>query len=231
MQPNVPSMFSSPVLGSNFTIIDHNGLPIDLGEIALIPPAIGLSTHLLNRDHFECYFEGMPPGPNGKLLRRHGDEIERVTWKGGCRYNLPLRSEASPANSSDSSFYRAHGRCDDTMNLGGIKVSSVEIERVCNKAPGILETAAIAVNPPGGGPSRLVIIATVDQDHRVELTEESLRVVFQQLVKTFLNPLFHVSEVVIEVKLPRTASNKVMRRVIRDEYISSNSVKVSPSPV
>ena len=25
------------------------------------------------------------------------------------------------------------GRCDDTMNLGGIKVSSVEIERVCNQ--------------------------------------------------------------------------------------------------
>ena len=229
MQPNVPSMFSSPVLGNNFTIIDHNGSPIDQGEIALIPPAIGLSTHLLNRDHFECYFEGMPAGPNDKLLRRHGDEIERVTFKGGCAYNLPLRSEATPANSSDSLFYRAHGRCDDTMNLGGIKVSSVEIERVCNKTPGILETAAIAVSPPGGGPSRLVIIAIVDQDRRIEFTEESLRIALQQQVKTFLNPLFHVSEVVIEVKLPRTASNKVMRRIIRDDYISKKSVKVSPS--
>lgn len=33
-------------------------------------------------------------------LRRHGDEVERLP--GG--------------------FYVAHGRCDDTMNLGGIKV-------------------------------------------------------------------------------------------------------------
>jgi acyl-coenzyme A synthetase/AMP-(fatty) acid ligase len=36
-----------------------------------------------------------------QTLRRHGDEIERTV--GG--------------------FYRAHGRVDDTMNLGGIKVS------------------------------------------------------------------------------------------------------------
>ena len=36
----------------------------------------------------------------GCLLRRHGDEVERLP--GG--------------------FYAAHGRCDDTMNLGGIKV-------------------------------------------------------------------------------------------------------------
>lgn len=35
-----------------------------------------------------------------QILRRHGDEIERTV--GG--------------------YYRAHGRVDDTMNLGGIKV-------------------------------------------------------------------------------------------------------------
>jgi acyl-CoA synthetase (AMP-forming)/AMP-acid ligase II len=50
-------------------------------------------------------------------------------------------------------YYRAHGRVDDTMNLGGIKVSSVEIERVCNAAdPAILETAAIGIPPPGKSP-------------------------------------------------------------------------------
>jgi acetyl-CoA synthetase len=220
LQPNVPSMFSTPVLGSNFTIIDDSGAPVDQGEIALIPPAIGLSNRLLNRDHFECYFDGMPAGPGGKVLRRHGDEIERVTWKGGCAYNAPLRAGATIGNSCDNLYFRAHGRCDDTMNLGGIKVSSVEIERVCNKVPGVLETAAIAVNPPGGGPSRLVVVATVHEEHREELNEERLRTVLQQSVKSLLNPLFHVSEVVIEDKLPRTASNKVMRRVIRDEYLS-----------
>lgn len=46
--------------------------------------------------------QGMPslPGALGPL-RRHGDEVEALP--GG--------------------FFAAHGRCDDTMNLGGIKES------------------------------------------------------------------------------------------------------------
>lgn len=59
----------------------------------------GASKTLLNADHYDVYFKGMPSW-NGKVLRRHGDMFE-LTSKG---------------------FYRAHGRADDTMNLGGIKV-------------------------------------------------------------------------------------------------------------
>jgi hypothetical protein len=45
---------------------------------------LGTSTRLLNRDHEECYFSGMPaaPGPSCELmpvtLRRHGDAMERL---------------------------------------------------------------------------------------------------------------------------------------------------------
>ena len=53
------------------------------------------------------------------------------------------------------------GRVDDTMNLGGIKVSSAEIEGVLNSVNGIQEVAAIAVPPPDGGPSQLVIYAVL----------------------------------------------------------------------
>jgi len=35
-----------------------------------------------------------------------------------------------------------------------------------------------------------------------------------------LNPLFKVHEVVVVDALPRTASNKLMRRRLRDEYTS-----------
>lgn len=221
VQPNVPSMFSSPVLGSNFIMIDHEGKSVDQGEIALLPPALGLSTRLLNRDHTECYFEGMPAGPNGEVLRKHGDEIQRVHWLCGSAYNLPNQSFGTNKCAPNSAFYRALGRCDDTMNLGGIKVSSVEIERVCNEVPGVMETAAIAVNPPHGGPSRLVIFAIVHADLQAELTADKLKPLLQKSVKELLNPLFHVGEVVLADKLPRTASNKVMRRVIRDEYLTS----------
>lgn len=221
VQPNVPSMFSTPVLGNNFIIIDDHAKPVDQGEIALIPPALGLSTRLLNRDHNECYFADMPAGPNGEVLRRHGDEIQRVHWIRGSAYNLPNQSFETTEGAANSAYYRALGRCDDTMNLGGIKVSSVEIERVCNEVPGVLETAAIAVSPPHGGPSRLILFAILHADVHAELTLDKLKPLLQNAIKANLNPLFHVGEVVLADKLPRTASNKVMRRVIRDEYLAA----------
>ena len=51
-------------------------------------------------------------------------------------------------------YFRALGRVDDTMNLGGIKVSSAEIERVLDAVPGVQRTAAVAINPPGRRPQR-----------------------------------------------------------------------------
>ena len=229
VSPNVPSMFSTPVLGSKITIlpseVSYGSNRIDpleafaeksdntttqfSGEVALLPPTVGLSTKLLNRSHFSTYFEGMPKGPRGEILRRHGDEIERV-------YSVFPKELPLP-------YYRALGRCDDTMNIGGIKVGSVEIERVCNLVPSIQETAAIGVPPRGGGPNLLVIYVVLREREGLLTNEEmaSLKSAMQRNIKTKLNPLFGISDVHITKLLPRTASNKIMRRLLRDEYIES----------
>jgi acetyl-CoA synthetase len=195
VQPQAPSAFSTPAIGSAFVILDDAGQPAEEGELALVPPMLGSSDRLLNRDHQEVYFADMPPGPDGDVLRRHGDHVGHL---GG-------------------GYYRALGRVDDTMNLGGIKTSSADIERVLASLDGIVETAAIAV-APDGGPSQLVIYAVVEEEsgHSAEL----LVPIFQQRMKSDLNPLFKISDVVVVDALPRTASNKVMRRVLRDRYRS-----------
>ena len=95
-----------------------------------------MSASLLNADHHEVYFEGVPRGPLRETLRRHGDRMER----------LP------------DGYWRGHGRADDAMNLGGIKISSAEIERALQSIPDLAETAAIAVSR-SDGPSLLVIYA------------------------------------------------------------------------
>lgn len=194
VQAASPATFSTPALGLDFVILDDEGRPADVGELFLVPPSIGLSQRLIHRDHHEVYYAGCPRGPRGETLRRHGDQMERLP--GG--------------------YYRALGRADDTMNLGGIKVSSAEIERAVADTPGIVETAAIAVPPPGGGPARLVICAVVSPGTRPDAA--ALRQTMQQAIRTRLNPLFHVHDVVVVDALPRTASNKVMRRVLRDRY-------------
>ncbi|XP_023767126.1 probable acyl-activating enzyme 17, peroxisomal [Lactuca sativa] len=200
LHPQCLSAFSTPSLGCNLFILDQNGIPMPpnvpgVGELALNPLMFGASSTLLNANHYDVYFKGMPSW-NGKVLRRHGDVFE-LTSRG---------------------YYRAHGRADDTMNLGGIKVSSVEIERICNSVDdGILETAAIGVTPAGGGPERLVIVVVFKDDDGSTTDLQKLRVSLNSALQKNLNPLFKVSDVVPFASLPRTASNKVMRRVLRQK--------------
>lgn len=194
MRPCVPGTFNTPALGLDVAILDEAGEPADNGELFLVPPSIGLSETLLNKDHHEVYYADTPHGGNGEILRRHGDQMERLP--GG--------------------YWRGHGRADDTMNLGGIKISSAEIEKALQSVPDITETAAIAVSP-GGGPSQLVIYA-VNALGKIPNKEEIAKVM-QAAIKRDLNPLFKIHELVLVDSLPRTASNKVMRRVLRDEFL------------
>lgn len=46
---------------------------------------------------------------------------------------------------------------------------------------------------------------------------QQLKLQCQQAIRTSLNPLFKLERVLLRESLPRTASNKVMRRVLRDE--------------
>jgi len=51
-----------------------------------------------------------------------------------------------------------------------------------------------------------------------ELNATDLRSAMQKAIRAELNPLFQVHDVVITEALPRTASNKVLRRELRAEY-------------
>ena len=194
VQPAAPATFTTPALGLDIVICDEDGQPSDNGEVFVTPPSIGLSTELLNKDHHEVYFEGTPQTPKMPPLRRHGDGVERLA----------------------DGYYRIHGRVDDTMNLSGIKVSSAEIEEVLNAVSGIREVAAVAVSPPDGGPSQLVIYAVLLPG----VDTGSLPASLQSAIREHLNPLFRIHDVVVVDALPRTASNKIMRRILRDEQSS-----------
>ncbi len=191
VQPNYPSTFSTPALGSEFVILDENFRETDAGEVFLIPPVMGLSVKLLNKDHHEVYYAGLPDF-QGKTLRRHGDYLVRM----------------------ENGYFRVMGRTDDSMNLGGIKVGAGQIEELINALDEVKESAAVAVTPAEGGPSRLVLFVVAQG----ETNPEELKQKFQRVIREKLNPLFKVSEVVLKDALPRTASGKIMRRILRREY-------------
>jgi acetyl-CoA synthetase len=199
VQPASPATFSTPALGMDFIFLDEENRPIkegEMGELYLIPPAIGLSQKLLNKDHETEYYAGCPKGPNNETLRRHGDHMARL-YKG---------------------HFKAQGRADDTMNLGGIKVSSLELETAINQHAAIYENAAIAFQPSGEGQEKLVLYIILKDEIEIDLLKRELN----SIISKKINPLFKIYDLVIVQSLPRTASNKLMRRTLRKEYQKNN---------
>jgi acetyl-CoA synthetase len=191
LEPCAPTTFTTPALGVDFVILDEAGKPVaegETGELFLLPPALGMSQRLLNASHDEVYYDGCPSGPEGQVLRRHGDRIQRLP---GGRY-------------------KAQGRADDAMNLGGIKVGALELERVVNEHPAVFESAAVSVSSP----ERLVLYVVP----RTETPAETLRQELSREIADRVNPLFKVDDVVFVEALPRTATNKIMRRELRSSY-------------
>jgi acetyl-CoA synthetase len=187
----IPGHFATPALGVDLVLVGDDGLPGDLGEVFLTTPSIGFSTELINGDHDSVYFAGVPK--IGTALRRHGDQMERV----------------------GNGYFRALGRVDDTMNLGGIKISSAELERAIEDIPEVAEVAAVAVPLAHGGPDRLIVYAVPARD---AIDVDTLQAEMQRLIRSRLNPLFKIHEVVLIDELARTASHKVMRRSLRAGY-------------
>ena len=196
LQPCSPAAFGTPNLGVDFAIVDGAGGEVEeggTGELFLIPPALGMSQRLLNGDHEKVYYVDCPPGPRGETLRRHGDYTQRL----------------------HHGYYRAQGRADDGMNLGGIKVSPLELERIVDGHTAVYESAAVAVQPEGEGAERLVVF-TVLEVGCGELDPAALKSKLQSMISTRLNPLFRIYQVSIVNELPHTASGKLVRRSLRN---------------
>jgi acyl-coenzyme A synthetase/AMP-(fatty) acid ligase len=106
------------------------------------------------------------------------------------------------------------------------QVSSVELERVVlQHVPAIIEAAAVGFPTPGGGPEQLHIFVVLSHaaagggagqpGHADSAVLQKIQQECQIAIKQALNPLFKVHRVVQVASLPRTASNKVMRRLLK----------------
>jgi acetyl-CoA synthetase len=60
-----------------------------------------------------------------------------------------------------------------------------------------------------------VVYAIVNDD----IPREKLLLELSRLISRNLNPLFKIHDLIITKSLPKTASNKLMRRELRSQYI------------
>ena len=108
------------------------------------------------------------------------------------------------------------------LDLDWGNVVEDELEQVLDAHPSVYESAAVAVRPEGEGAERLVVYAVLTG----EADREALPTELGRLLKTRLNPLFKIYDVRFVGALPRTASNKLMRRKLRAAWAAT----ATPAP-
>lgn len=96
-----------------------------------------------------------------------------------------------------------------------LQTSSVEIERVCDHADeSVLETAAVSVAPPDGGPELLIIFVVLKKGFNQQ--PEKLKMIFSKAIQTNLNPLFKVW--LLDISIPNHMPRHVVLATKHSSY-------------
>jgi acetyl-CoA synthetase len=105
------------------------------------------------------------------------------------------------------------GRADDVINVSGHRLGSVEIENLVVSHPLVAEAAAVSVPDELTGEAILVFVRPID---RLTLNiEADIRYIIARGIGKFALP----REIIVVADLPKTRSGKIMRRVLRAQYL------------
>ncbi len=105
-----------------------------------------------------------------------------------------------------------HGRADESMNVAGRKVGPAEVEQAMMQHPGVAEAAVIGVPDELKGEA---IVGFVVPKPGMDVEAGAVcRTVVEELGATF-----RPREVRVVPELPKTQSGKIVRRLIRQQYL------------
>lgn len=111
----------------------------------------------------------------------------------------------------DEGFLYFIGRSDDIIKTRGEKVSPIEVENVLHAIAGIIEAAVI------GWPDDLLgekICAFVALEEDTVLSDKEIRKICLSQLENFMVP----QEVIILDSLPKTATGKISKKLLKDHY-------------
>jgi acetyl-CoA synthetase len=115
----------------------------------------------------------------------------------------------------DGYFYIL-GRSDDTLKIAGKRLGPAEVEEILLALKEVSEAAAIGVTDPSKG-QKLVIFVIASPDYTGQ--PAALEALIKDHVSDRMGKPFRPSQVYIMKDLPKTRSQKVMRRLIRNIFM------------
>ncbi|HEX9160093.1 MAG TPA: benzoate-CoA ligase family protein [Thermoanaerobaculia bacterium] len=160
----------------------------------------------------------VPRGEMGDLLVR-GDSTMALYWNKHEATKTALRGDwirtGDKYHEDDDGFFFHGGRSDDMMKAGGIWVSPVEVEGVLIRHPSVAECAVIAVADEDGlhKPHAVVVLRSGVEP------SDAIAAELRSLVKESLAPYKCPRNITFVSELPKTATGKVKRYLLREDVV------------
>jgi acetyl-CoA synthetase len=114
------------------------------------------------------------------------------------------------ASVDEDGCWFVHGRADESMNVAGRKVGPAEVESALIEHPAVAEAAVIGAPDDIKGECIVCFVVL-----KAPVSEQELA----QLVADQLGPTFRPKAVHAVEELPKTQSGKIVRRLIRQQYL------------
>ena len=191
--PQKPTSFAGPVPGMDADVVDEDCRPVRgvVGELVIRQPWPGM-TRGFWRDE-QRYLEAYWSRWPGVWV--HGD------W----------------AYVDDDGLWYIQGRSDDTIKVAGKRLGPAEVESAAVTHPAIAEAAAVGVPHELKGETVVVFCVCRERQAEADALRDEVGAAIVRVLGKSLKP----DRVLFVDELPKTRSNKVMRRVIRAVYLGA----------
>jgi acetyl-CoA synthetase len=187
VEPIAPCSLGGPSLGLAVDVVDDECRPVRgvVGELVCRGPWPGMT-------------RGVWKDPR-RYLDTYWSRWPGVWWHGDW------------ASIDEAGQWYLHGRSDDTIKLAGKRLGPAEVETVLVEHPAVVEAAAIGLPDEVKGESLACYVVLAPGAE----AGETLRAELRAHVAAGLGKSFTPGSVRFTAMLPKTRSNKIMRRSIR----------------
>lgn len=103
------------------------------------------------------------------------------------------------------------------VNVSGMKVYTAEVDEVLYQHPGVFMAAAFGVpDPQISGSERVMAVIQLRDEHKGNVTAEDVQAFCKEHLPPYAVPKF----VRFKDELPLTVTDKVFKKVLRDEAVA-----------